>query len=160
MTQHAKNGLYWATIKVVNVCPWKGAFCPRAIPFAQKISMFSPSLEGILISTESRMTRVARISGAVIIAAMLAGGTATAQQLPSASPGGTCSTPGLAATYGENGMLICSASLTWKPAIIASTPSNDGGLVSTVGQRMERAMATIVDGTAQFVHDMLSPSSN
>ncbi len=57
-------------------------------------------------------------------------------------------------------MLICSASLTWKPAITASTPSNDGGLVSTVGQRMGRAMATLVDGTAQFVHDMLSPSSN
>jgi hypothetical protein len=106
------------------------------------------------------MTRVGPIGGALIVALMLTGGSARAQQLPSASPGGTCSTPGIAATYGENGMLICSASLTWKPAITASTPSNDGGLVSTVGQRMGRAMATLVDGTAQFVHDMLSPSSN
>ncbi|MGF6603262.1 hypothetical protein P3T23_008016 [Paraburkholderia sp. GAS448] len=104
--------------------------------------------------------RVGPIRGALIIATLLTGSAASAQQLPSASPGGTCSTPGVAATYGDNGMLICSASLTWKPAITASTPSNDGGLVSTVGQRIGRAMATLVDGTAQFVQDMLSPSSN
>ncbi|PNE59615.1 hypothetical protein A8H39_00255 [Paraburkholderia fungorum] len=106
------------------------------------------------------MTRVGPIRGAFIVTAMLIGSVASAQQLPSASPGATCSTPGVAATYGENGMLICSASLTWKPAITASTPVNDGGLVSTVGQRIGSAMATLVDGTAQFLHDMLSPSSN
>lgn len=106
------------------------------------------------------MTRVARVSSAVFIAATLASDPASAQQLPSASPGAACSTPGSAATYGENGMLICSASLTWKPAITASTPSSDGGLVSTVGQRMGRAMATVVEGTVRFVRDMLSPSSN
>lgn len=106
------------------------------------------------------MTRVGPIVGALIIAALFNGAAASAQQLPSASPGATCTTPGAAATYGENGMLICGASLTWKPAITASTPSNDGGLVSTVVQRMGSAMATLVDGTTQFVHDMLSPSSN
>jgi hypothetical protein len=106
------------------------------------------------------MKRVGLIYGAIIIAGLLSGSAALAQQLPSASPGATCSTPGVAATYGENGMLICTASLIWKPAIPASTPSNDGGLVSTASQRLGRAIAMVIDGAAQFVRDVLSPSSN
>lgn len=106
------------------------------------------------------MRRVRLIRSAIFIAALVGGSVALAQTLPSASPGASCNTPGMAATYGDNGMLICSASLTWKAAIPASTPSNDGGLVSTVSMRMSRAMATVVDGAAQFVRDMLSPTSD
>lgn len=106
------------------------------------------------------MKRVGEIHGAIIIAGLLSSSAALCQQLPSASPGATCSTPGLAATYGDNGMLICTASLTWKPALPASTPSNDGGLASEANQRLGRAMAMVIDGAAQFVRDMLSPSSN
>lgn len=97
---------------------------------------------------------------AIIIGAQMSGGAALAQSLPSASPGGTCSRPGMAATYGENGMLVCTASMTWKAAIPASTPSNDGGLVSAASQRVGRAMATVIDGAAQLIRDMLVPNSN
>ncbi len=106
------------------------------------------------------MNRVGLIHVAIIVAGLLGGTAAFAQQLPSAAPGAACSTPGIVATYGENGMLICTASLTWKPAIPASTPSNDGGLVSAARQRLGRAMAMVIEGAAQFVRDVLSPSSN
>lgn len=106
------------------------------------------------------MKRVGPPHVAIIVAGLLSGSAALAQQLPSAAPGATCSTPGAAATYGENGMLICTASLTWKTAIPASTPSNDGGLVSAASQRLGRAMAMVIDGAAQFVRDVLVPRSN
>lgn len=116
--------------------------------------------EGVFTSTESQMSSFCSTHRVTFITAMVICTVASAQTLPSAVPGAPCTTPGIAATYGANGMLLCSASLTWKPAIRASTPTNDGGLVSVVGQRMNRAMASIVDGTAQFVHGMLAPSSN
>ncbi|UIF89444.1 hypothetical protein [Cupriavidus sp. UYPR2.512] len=106
------------------------------------------------------MKRVRMIHSAIFIGALVSGSAAFAQTLPSASPGAPCKTPGMAATYGDNGMLLCSASLTWKAALPASTTSNDGGPVSTVSQRMGRAMATVVDGAAQFIREMLSPASD
>ena len=106
------------------------------------------------------MKRVSLIHGAIFIATQLSGSAALAQSLPAASPGAPCKAPGMAATYGDNGMLICTASLTWKAALPASTPSNDGGLVSTVSQRLGRAMATVIDEAAQFIRDMLSPISD
>ncbi|WP_321817012.1 MULTISPECIES: hypothetical protein [unclassified Paraburkholderia] len=68
--------------------------------------------------------------------------------------------PGEAATYGVNGMVICSASLTWKEVITASNTSGDGGVVATVGQRLNRAMATVVDGAGDFLKTLVSPNSD
>ncbi len=144
-----------------NVGTAVGCFLSECTCVSKENSVLGPCLgEGVFNSVESRMSFFYSTNGAIFITAMVICTVACAQTLPSAAPGAPCATPGIAATYGANGMLLCSASLTWKPAIRASTPTNDGGLVSVVGQRMNRAMASIVDGTAQFVHDMLSPSSN
>lgn len=144
-----------------NVGAGVGCFLSECTCVSKENSVAAPCLgEGVFNSMESRMSFFNSTNGAIFITAMVICAVAGAQSLPSAAPGAPCATPGIAATYGANGMLLCSASLTWKPAIRASTPTNDGGLVSIVGQRMNRAMASIVDGTAQFVHDMLSPSSN
>lgn len=100
------------------------------------------------------------ICGAALIAATSCASAAADHELPSASPGGTCKVPGEAATYGVNGMLVCSASLTWKSAITATTPTYDSSVVSTVGRRLNRAMAAVVDGAGDFLKTLVSPSSD
>lgn len=73
-----------------------------------------------------------------------------------ATPGGSCSTPGAAARYGVNGVVMCSAAGKWVLAMQPSPSSGENGVSEMVTARLGAAMKTVVDQTGDFVHSMLT----
>ncbi|WP_321935518.1 hypothetical protein [Paraburkholderia sp. J8-2] len=89
---------------------------------------------------------------AVFIGVALPGMSAAAD----GTPGGSCTPPGTAARYGENGVLMCSVNGIWVVAMKSSESGDDSGAAAMATDHLAAAMQVVMDQVTGFVHSMLS----